>query len=276
MNSATHIPGNGGTLVEQSGQPLFSIITVCRNAAATLETAIASVAAQTFRDFQFIVIDGASSDGSKEILENHAGDIDLMVSEPDRGIADAMNKGLGLATGKYIYFLHADDHLICETALQEVADTIGSSATSEIHSFSIERYSAGQKHLVRSRGFTFMMNLKTGIPHQGAFCARTLFSRIGRFDPRYGIAMDYDFFLRAYRNEATLLTHDLPVAVMGTEGLSSRRKLQDLLRRFREEYVIQARSIDTPACWLLYLAYWPAYALYATVRHGLLSFLTSH
>jgi glycosyltransferase involved in cell wall biosynthesis len=255
----------------QTDSPLFSIITVCKNAATTLETAIASVASQSFRDIQYIVIDGASCDGTADILENYTKDIDILVSEPDQGIADAMNKGLDLANGKYIYFLHADDHLISDTVLQEVAVTISSSQISEIHSFSIERETGERKRLVRSSGFTFMMNLKTGIPHQGAFCDKALFSRIGRFDPRYSIAMDYDFFLRAYRNQATLMTHDIPVAVMGTEGLSSRRRISELLRRFSEEYAIQARNSKSFGHWLLYLTYWPAYACYASIRHGVLS-----
>jgi glycosyltransferase involved in cell wall biosynthesis len=257
-------------------QPLFSIITVCKNAAPTIEKAISSVIAQTFRDYQFIVIDGSSNDRSTEIFENYANEIDVLVSEPDHGIADAMNKGLELAIGKYIYFLHADDHFISETALQDVADSISSAANCDIHSFSIERDTDGQNRLVRSRGFTFMMNLKTGIPHQGAFCAKTLFSRIGHFDPRYSIAMDYDFFLRAYRNKATLLTHDMPVAVMGTEGVSSSRKIPALLQRFREEYTIQRRNINSLAHWVLYSTYWPTYAIYASLRHGLLSFSAKH
>ena len=104
--------------------PTFSIVTVCYNAEAELEDTIQSVIAQTYRHVEYIIVDGASKDGTLAIIERYKGRIARVVSEPDKGLYDAMNKGLRLATGDYVCFLNAGDCFHEDSTLQRMADTL--------------------------------------------------------------------------------------------------------------------------------------------------------
>ena len=98
----------------------ISVVTVCYNAADTIEKTMLSVLNQTYHDIEYIIIDGGSTDGTVEIIRKYADRIAYWVSEPDKGIYDAMNKGIKVATGEYIYFLGADD-LLCENVFFYIA-----------------------------------------------------------------------------------------------------------------------------------------------------------
>ena len=102
--------------------PLISIVTVSYNAAATIEDAIRSVLQQTYPHIEYIVIDGGSKDGTVDLLRRYDTQISHWVSEPDKGIYDAMNKGIALATGEYIGFLNADDFFANNDSVQKIVD----------------------------------------------------------------------------------------------------------------------------------------------------------
>src|SRR5579884_3390919 len=99
----------------------ISVITVCKNAAACIEPALASVAAQRYPHVEYLVIDGASDDGTQGIVSRYRKHIAHFLSEPDDGLYQAMNKGVRLATGDFLYFLNADDYLLDERVLEDVA-----------------------------------------------------------------------------------------------------------------------------------------------------------
>ena len=117
-------------------QPKFSVITVCYNAAATIEDTLQSVITQTYHHIEYILIDGQSTDGTLDIIRRYQSRMAKVVSEPDKGLYDAMNKGLRLATGDYVCFLNAGDcfheddtlqqmvHRLHEAGLQELPDVI--------------------------------------------------------------------------------------------------------------------------------------------------------
>ena len=105
-------------------QPVFSIITICYNAAETIERTLRSVTSQTWRQMQYIIIDGASSDDTLNIIEGFRDRVDILVSEPDGGLYHAMNKGLGLATGDYVCFMNAGDRFHEDTTLEQIASQI--------------------------------------------------------------------------------------------------------------------------------------------------------
>ena len=98
--------------------PLISIITVNFNDKIGLERTLESVFSQNFRNFEYLVIDGGSNDGSKELLEKNSEKINYWVSEPDKGIYNAMNKGISFAKGEYLIFLNSGDHLKNENSLE--------------------------------------------------------------------------------------------------------------------------------------------------------------
>lgn len=105
-------------------KPTFSIITVTYNAEKVLEETIQSVITQTYRNVEYIIVDGASKDNTLKIIEKYQGYISLMVSEPDKGLYDAMNKGIQMATGDYLCFLNAGDKLHENNTLQRIAETL--------------------------------------------------------------------------------------------------------------------------------------------------------
>src|SRR5579864_8568492 len=110
----------------------ISVITVCHNARQTIRDTIESVIGQDYPDIEYIVVDGASSDGTKEILSGYRNRIDRLVSEPDSGIYDAMNKAWKMATGDFIGFLHADDCFSHKGCVRRIAESARASSADVI------------------------------------------------------------------------------------------------------------------------------------------------
>lgn len=241
--------------------PLISIITVVYNGAASIEQTILSVIGQTYRPIEFILIDGGSSDGTVEIIRRHQQAIDCWLSEPDQGIADAMNKGLKRATGDYILFIHADDYLAESTSLEKAVEFLESQ---DIVLFDIF-YGHSRKRL-SPRGFNFWMNFKTGVYHQGTLCKCEIFDRIGGFDSDFKIAMDFDFFLRAYRHGLHAPAYPLAITVMGDTGVSARKDWPNLLKRLDEERKAHIKNCSSFAMSTVYRMYWLLYMWYRRLR----------
>lgn len=244
----------------------ISIITVASNAAATIGDCLSSVASQDYGAVEVIVVDGASTDATLSIVTSFGEHVDRVLSEPDRGIGDAMNKGLALASGEYILFLHADDYLISPDAISRVVAAIGKNPVADIHAFGLDFLSGDIPNRRMARGFSWWMNFKSRILHQAVFCSRTLFDRLGGFDTDFRIAMDYDFFLRAYRAGAVLERHDDVVAVMRDTGISSRKDVTSLADRFAEERIVHRRHCKSGGMSFLYSCYWPLYLRYRGLR----------
>ena len=130
--------------------PTFSVITITYNAAATLEETILSVISQTYHHVEYIIVDGASTDGTMQIVERYRNKINKMVSEPDKGLYDAMNKGIDLATGDYLVFLNAGDSFHADTTLQQMVHTIKGKELPDILYGNTAIVDA-QRHFVRMR-----------------------------------------------------------------------------------------------------------------------------
>lgn len=244
--------------------PKITVITVCLNAERYIEQTIQSVVEQTYTDIEYVVVDGGSSDGTVEIIKKYQQQIPSWVSESDKGIADAMNKGLSMATGDYIMFLHSDDYLIERGAISMAAEYLDGKA--DIYGFDIVYSSARGSRRFHSKGFGWSMNFKTGLWHQGVFCRRELFDRIGGFDAELSIAMDYDHFLRACRYGAKLKLIRQAVAVMRDTGISSQRDWRTLKRRFADERRIHFRHCRSTAQRCMYGLYWLLYLPYRRLR----------
>lgn len=180
------------------GIPLISVITVVFNGAEHLEEAMLSVLGQDYADLEYIIIDGGSTDGSLDIIKRYEDRIDYWVSEPDRGIYDAMNKGIAAARGELIGLLNADDRYE-PGALKVVAAASADNPGAGIfygNSYILQedmgmRYkSYGSARFWRGMGF----------PHQAMFVRRAVHNAIGTYDTNYRIAADYDLLLRAMAN----------------------------------------------------------------------------
>lgn len=233
-----------------SGEPLITIITSTYNAVAHLQDAIKSIREQSFRRFEWIIIDGASTDGTLKILHDNEDVIDRWISEPDRGIYDAWNKGLALAHGEWILFMGADDELAAPDVLQLAAQKLGNLddgvhwAYGNVRQFGTNGRSQllGEPWAEARKNFTSGMS----VPHQGVFHRRSLFDRCGWFNPAYRIAGDYALLLRAFRSGFEPYYLTLLVAHMGGGGVSSRPEMT--LVTIREFIVARREAGIRPAC----------------------------
>jgi len=250
--------------------PLVSVVTASFEALEGLKTTVESVRTQTCRDVEHIVIDGGSRDGTRQWLERQ--DDLAWLSEPDGGIADALNKGVAMARGRYLLVLQAEDAFLNETSLAMAVPHLTGDA--DIVSFDVLFERAAGPIRYRSNGWTRKTNFKMTIPHQGAFCQRRLFERIGTFDPTIRVAMDYDFFLRAHRAGARVETVAEVLARMPDTGISSQLDWPSLSRRFAEERRIHRAHCRGPAMRAIYAVYWPLYLAYRRGRHGIQALLS--
>lgn len=209
----------------------FSIVTVCRNAEKTIERTIHSVIAQTYPNKEFVVIDGASSDGTRAILEKYRDKIDVVVSEPDNGIYDAMNKGVARATGDYVIFINADDYFYDDRTLEHAA------GTPEADFLFGAQYDAEDGLLKPAENLDALdvPHLFFGqFAHQSIFARRDLFARFGAFDTSYRICADWDWILRCIVNGATTSKIEAPIAVFTVGGASGAAGRNGLLSRERK------------------------------------------
>lgn len=245
-------------------RPLVSVITACLNGERHIAQTIASVAEQRGVTFEHIVVDGGSTDHTLDILARTLGANGHWISESDGGIADAMNKGIGISQGEWLLFVQSDDYLAESSVLASAA--MHFAPETDICGFPVLFGSEDSLTRVFPRGPGFWLNFKTGFNHQGTFIRRTLFDRIGGYDTSFKIAMDYEFFLRARRSRARFKCHSDPVvSVMRSTGVSSQNDWPSLRRRFAEERLVHEKH-QTLALGAIYATYW---ALYPTYRRAL-------
>jgi len=180
----------------------ISIVTVCFNAAETIADTLESVARQTHPDVEHIVIDGASTDGTMDIVARCQARLARVVSEPDRGIYDAMNKGLALATGEIVTFLNADDVYANDGILAYVAQIMTDPALDACYADLIYVARDEPTRVVRywkSRPYEPGLCLKGWMPaHPTFFVRKAVLDRHGGFDPAFKLQSDFDLMVRLF------------------------------------------------------------------------------
>jgi glycosyltransferase involved in cell wall biosynthesis len=214
--------------------PLFSIITVVRNAVGTIENCIQSVTNQSFADFEYIVIDGLSDDGTSELISKHLNSIHTYVREKDLGIYDAMNKAITMCRGKYIGIINADDAYF-ENTLMNVERSIVEYPESQII--------YGGVQIISQEGGTLYVehgNLDQAmIPHPSCFVMSDAYRHFGMFNSELKIAADYDFMLRAYKAGAVFHNTGLILAKYRSGGASAKNRFKSI----QEMISIQANHL---------------------------------
>lgn len=179
--------------------PMVSIVTVALNAARSLERTIASVQSQTFSSLEHVLVDGGSTDGTRDIMRRMARSHDYWISEKDRGISDAFNKGVALSRGRHILILNADDWLSPDQIGLSL-DALEKSGADFVFGDLI--FYDGSKPLFRYQGdprYAKVIRRRwPSVGHPTLLAARHCFERIGLFDPVYRNAMDYDWLLRLH------------------------------------------------------------------------------
>lgn len=194
----------------------LSIITINLNHATGLEGTIRSVLDQTFRDHEFIVVDGGSTDGSLTVIRTHADRITRWVSEKDKGIYNAMNKGLALATGEYVCFMNSGDQFYAPDVLQTVF--AGNQYPEDLLYGDVIRSDGpkGLRRVTQPDPLTVARFFTIGLCHQATLYKRELFSVLGNYDENLVLAGDWEFTIRVLL--ARRSTRHLPFILTRYEG----------------------------------------------------------
>lgn len=218
-------------------EPRFSIITITYNAASVIEPTLQSVYAQTYTNYEYLLIDGGSTDGTVDIAKASGIGFAHIVSEPDKGLYDAMNKGIRLATGDYLCFLNAGDAFYAPDTLQRIADAA-------MACDSLPHVLYGETAEVdNARNFVRMRRLKAPddlnwrsfrdgmlVCHQ-AFYARRDIAPL--YDLRYRLSADVDWCIKVMKSSTRLVKVDAVVVNYLQNGLSLKHHRASLIERFR-------------------------------------------
>ncbi len=230
--------------------PKISVITVCRNAADLIEATMLSVLGQKYDNIEYIIIDGASTDGTQNIVNKYSNRIAYFVSEPDRGIYDAMNKGLSHATGEWVNFMNAGDTFADDMVL---ADLFVNSIDERI------KVVGGNTNIVHKDGVEILYPAVHDVRHQLPFCHQSSFVRNWgwKFDTSFKIAADYKVFydIMDCNGAEAFMAYNRVVANYRMEDSMT---FQNLRKAKREYLTIQSSHKD--------LRWWKEYIKYILYR----------
>jgi glycosyltransferase involved in cell wall biosynthesis len=246
-------------------KPLFSVVTASLNAGATIRNTLESVGSQREVSVEHIVCDGGSTDDTLPILEEFSGTYNLRwISEPDSGIAQALNKGVALSSGRYILVLQADDQLLNAGVLEMILKPM-EKATHDIFSYPvIVDHPIKGPYLRKPIRLLCWNRFKFVLPHQGCFVHRRVFERIGGFRPEFKINMDYDFFYRALNAGCSIFIGDIPTAIMGGAGIGT--VVENVFLRLEEERRVQSSNENSRIVRLLQQLFYALYIPYKKHR----------
>lgn len=226
-----------GTSGQHHEAPLVTIMTVCFNSAATIAQTFDSIRAQTYEAIEYLVIDGGSTDGTVDILRDNQDLIDYFVSEPDQGLYHAMNKGLSLASGRFILILNSDDWYEPDTVERLV----------RAHEFSgcdfvggLARYvnADGSTSVLPSMRFDHATLLRMPLRHQTMLIPAELYDEIGAYDTQFPIIADFDYSIRLFQAGKTYFEIGAPLLNFRTTGVSS-----TALERLHDEHRALLRKV---------------------------------
>ena len=219
--------------------PKISVVTVCFNSEATIGHTIDSVNSQTYRHVEHVFVDGASSDQTLKIIQEQSSRSKLIVSEPDDGIYDALNKGIAVATGDVIGFLHADDFYADSGVLDLIAQTFINSDVSGVYGDLHYVSRSDPDQIIRrweTKPFT-PERLKRGWmpPHPTLYLIKSWYNRLGGFNTGYKISADYFFMLKLFSSPDFRALYISETLVKMRVGGESNRSLKNILLKSRED-----------------------------------------
>lgn len=215
----------------------ISIILVCKNSKHTISKTLKSVIYQTFKNFEIIVVDGDSTDGTKECLKEFKKNITHMIIEKDNGISEAFNKGLNKANGEWIYFLNSDDYLISNDILEKISFKLEDSCNFVIGKVTLINERNQNVGEFGGNNINFhKMKYYNVIPHQSSFIKKSLFNKINMFDVNLKFSMDYEFYWKN-KNKLKIKLIDICVASVKIGGASEK----NFINLFKEYSIVQKK-----------------------------------
>jgi glycosyltransferase involved in cell wall biosynthesis len=207
--------------------PKISIITVVLNAEKTIEKTILSVINQEYSNLEYIIIDGGSSDRTLETIAKYRSNIACLINEKDKGIYDAMNKGIHLSRGDYIHFLNAGDYFVNNKVLTGVTQLLKEKkliACGDV----VLQYPDGFKRVHKANLSLYDMPTY----HQAMFFKNAVFQHYGKYNTYYTLSADFDIWQRVYLNQKDeVLSMDVPISINNLEGVSNRNYFRAILER---------------------------------------------
>lgn len=218
----------------------ISVVTAVYNNRYTVGQALDSALAQDHPNVELIVIDGGSTDGTLEVLQGYAERLAVLVSEPDRGIYDALNKGIARASGEVVGFLHSDDLLADESVLSRIGAAFADPEVDAAYGDLLYVKKDDPSRVVRTwRAAKFSRSkLARGWmpPHPTFYVRRRVYETLGGYDTAYRIAADYDCMLRLLGRGGVRAAYIPEVLVKMRVGGASNRSLKNILTKSREDY----------------------------------------
>jgi glycosyltransferase involved in cell wall biosynthesis len=202
----------------------ISIITVCYSSATTIEKTILSVAGQTYKDIEYIIVDGNSNDNTVAIIKKHQDKVFKWISESDKGLYDAMNKGISMATGDIIGILNSDDTFNSDRVIKDIANFHHRNNIDASVGNIMQHRENGKVVRNYSSKYWNPMKLKIGYmpPHPSIFFKRELFDRYGNYDLGFTIGADYELITRFFlKNKISWKYSGITTTAMLVGGLSS-------------------------------------------------------
>lgn len=217
----------------------ITIITSVYNNQETIAEAMESVLSQTYPDIEYIIVDGGSSDNTVDIIKTYQDRLGAFISEPDNGIYDGLNKGIKLATGDVIGFLHSDDLYQDNTVIEKVAQAFINNATDSLYGDLTYVNKINPSKIIRfwqSGEFTLTkLNYGWMPPHPTFFVRRSIYQQYGVFDTSFKIAADYDLMLR-FLGKFKISTYYIPsVLIKMRVGGASNKSLKNVLKKSTED-----------------------------------------
>jgi len=218
----------------------ISVITAVYNNRDTIAQALDSALAQTHTDVELVVIDGGSTDGTLQVLQGYADRLAVLVSEPDRGIYDALNKGIAHASGEVVGFLHSDDLFADAAVLSTIAAAFADPETDAAYGdlLYVSKDDPGKVvRTWRSDAFSAARLARGWMPpHPTFYVRRAVYEQLGGYDTSYRIAADYDCVLRLLGKGGVRAAYIPEVLVKMRVGGASNRSLRNILQKSREDY----------------------------------------
>ena len=248
-------------------RPLISVITVCYNAKDYIEQCMQSVIKQDYGNYEYVIIDGGSTDGTKETLEKYKENLSYWHSKSDRGLAHAFNEGVLHSKGIWLIFLNSDDYFLEEGTLKTISDELLNNDSADVIFGQVNIVSREKTphYIGGPYGGEFNWNdflYRDTIPHQAAFTNRRLFEQDGLFDENFNIALDYEHYLR--KGPALRATYvSQTISCMRDGGLSQ----ESIGLSIREQHLARITNEVMPSfrayriyVWVLFRAFAGRYA----------------
>lgn len=214
--------------------PILSIITINYNNLEGLKRTVESVVGQTWKEFEYIIIDGGSTDGSAEYIDSQSRNFDYWVSEPDKGIYNAMNKGIIKATGEYLLFLNSGDHFFDDDVLQGSHQFL---IQKELICFNLNFRDQTNSWVGKApERLSFSHFISNTLPHPATFIKKNIFDKVGLYDESLKIVSDWKFFVLAlFKYNCSYLKVNSILTSYYLDGVSSNPQNKELILAERQQ-----------------------------------------